>query len=223
MLSEYTPHSTVVRDCQSWRESCDNPSLSVVKAASGAKLTIEDIEKLDPAISEPVAEWRAKLLRKTGRSESAAAKPAFIQTGKPASTSNRITLQTSIAKVDEDRRLVYLWASVASEDNGQTLLIDKQGDIITEAELENAAVEHMLYTDQDGDCMHDGCPVTQLVGSMVFTSELKKALGIETAMPRIGWLVCYKVLDDDIWARVKTGELAMGSIEATAERHEVSA
>lgn len=213
MLAEYTPHSTVVRDCQSWRESHDSPSHSVVKAASGAKLTLEEIEKLDPAISEPVAEWRRKVIAKFGK--------VNLDTPKPTGNVS-LAFESRVAKFDEDRRLVYLWASVSSEDNGQTLLIDKQGDIITEAELENAAVEHMLYSDQDGDCMHDGCPVTQLVGSMVFTAELKKALGIEKAMPLIGWLVCYKVLDEDIWQRVKTGELAMGSIEATAERHEVA-
>lgn len=217
-MVEYTPHSSVVRDCQSWRESADNPSLSVIKAASGAKLNIEEIEKLDPEISEHVRIWREKLLQKARRSPSNSSSFDGREKGR---TTGAFNLDAQIQKLDEDRRLVYLWASVSSQD-GQTLLIDKQGDVITEAELENAAVEHMLYSDQDGDVMHDGQPVTQLVGSLVFTSDLKKALGIDHAMPQVGWLVVYKVLDEAVWQQVKSGELAMGSIEATAERHEVA-
>lgn len=218
MLSEYTPHSNVVRDCQWWRETHDSPEHAVIKAASGARLSIEEIESLDPGISQQVSEWRSKILQKARRS-STSSKPSDT----PQLANGAYMFNASIAKLDEDRRLVYLWASVSSEDNGATHLIDKQGDIITEAELENAAVEHMLFSEQDGDVMHDGEPCTQLVGSMVFTKDLKKALGIEHAMPRIGWLVCYKVCDEQVWQKVKSGELAMGSIEATAERHEVAA
>lgn len=214
MVTDFTPHSAVVRDCQSYRETCEQPPYAVVKAASGARLTIDEIENLDPAISLAVSEWRSKILAKARRSDS----PSKPNSGQSKPGQTTYAIKAEIAKLDEDRRLVYLWASVSSTDNGETLLIDKQGDVITEAELESAAVDHMLFSDLDGDVNHDGIPVTKLVGSLVFTAELKKALGIAEAMPTVGWLVCYKVLSDEAWAKVKSGELAMGSIEAWAER-----
>ena len=82
---------------------------------------------------------------------------------------------------------------------------------------------------REGDAMHDQKPASTLVESFVVTPEkldmLLKALGHSGAPPDFkgvaAW-VGYKVHRDDVWKRVKSGELAAFSIEGTAEREEVA-
>jgi hypothetical protein len=78
--------------------------------------------------------------------------------------------------------------------------------------------------------MHDQRPASTLVESFVVTPEklslLLKALGYEGEPPvfkGVGAWVGYRVHDEDVWKRVKSGELAAFSIEGTAEREEVTA
>lgn len=120
--------------------------------------------------------------------------------------------QEVIGKMDE-RRLVFLWMSVAKKDGA--VVVDKQGDEIDEADLEEAVYEFMEET-RTAKVMHTGEQVGKHIGGLVFTSELQKALGVE--MDRVGWLSVVKINDDAAWARVKSGELAMGSIGGTGMR-----
>lgn len=121
-----------------------------------------------------------------------------------------------VCKVDEDRQLVFGWASVCTQD-GQAV-IDKQGDIIPPDELENAAYEFNLYCRKQGD-MHDRLGVGRLVESMVFTAEKQAALGIDLGME--GWWVGFKVDDPAVWKRIKAGDLPEFSIGGKATRENV--
>ena len=118
-------------------------------------------------------------------------------------------------------------ASVAVTADGETVT-DLQGDQISEEDLSNAFYDYVLES-REGDAMHDQEPASTLVESFVVTPAkldlLLKALGHEGAPPDFkgvaAW-VGYKVHKDEVWKRVKSGELCAFSIEGTAEREEVA-
>src|SRR5262245_16159601 len=66
-----------------------------------------------------------------------------------------------IAKVDEERRLVFGWASVAVRKDGSTV-VDSQGDMIDPEELEAAAYAFVLKLGDAND-MHEAEPVGRTV------------------------------------------------------------
>ena len=98
--------------------------------------------------------------------------------------------------------------------NGE-LVVDKQGDIIPEDELEQAAYEYVLYCRQQGD-MHERMGVGRLVESMVFTKQKQEVLGIDLGM--CGWFVGFRVDDPGVWKKIKGGELPEFSIGGKAMR-----
>lgn len=126
-----------------------------------------------------------------------------------------------IAKAEE-RRTVYGWASVTDE--GGEVIFDTQGDSLDEDELVKA-VQEFNASDRAGGFMHlkkaDGTlqPAGQIVESLVMTKSLQEALGID--LGRSGWLIGYRVDDDDLWAAVKKGEFAAFSIGGSAIRDDV--
>ena len=69
--------------------------------------------------------------------------------------------------------------------------------------------------------MHERGDCATLVESVVFTEEKMEAMGIPTGTLPIGWWIGFLVTDDDVWEKVKNGELSMFSIEGEAEREEV--
>lgn len=111
------------------------------------------------------------------------------------------SLPLEIKKSDPDQKLIFGWASVIEKDG--MVIVDKQGDIIPVAELENAAYEFTLTSRNHGD-MHRKIAKGGLVESMVFTHEKQKALGID--LGQVGWWVGFKVHDDELWAAHKRGE-----------------
>ncbi len=124
-----------------------------------------------------------------------------------------------IAKSDDGKRLVFGWANVSMGADGE-LIEDWQGDIIEPEELENAAYEYVrLY--RDGGEMHERGGVAVLIESVVFTEEKTQAMGIPAGTVPVGWWIGFKVLDDDVWEKVKDGTYSMFSIEGEAERVKV--
>ena len=53
-----------------------------------------------------------------------------------------------------------------------------------------------------------------IVASIVFTEDLQKQLGID--LGKVGWFGTYKVTDDEVWEKVKSGDLPMFSIGGKA-------
>lgn len=133
--------------------------------------------------------------------------------------SNVIKGRFKIQKSDDERRLAFGWASISQTADGETL-VDWSEDIIDSATLENAAYQFVeLY--REGGEMHErgGCAV--LVESMVFTQEKCAALGIPEGTLPVGWFIGFRVTDDDVWKKVKSGEYPMFSIEGMATRVKV--
>ena len=121
----------------------------------------------------------------------------------------------NIAKSDDEQRIVWGWASVATEDGKP--VVDMQGDVITPAEMEKMANDFMSSV-RTGKAMHDGPKVGEFIHSFPLTNEIAKAFDLHT--DREGWIVAMKVYDDEVWAKVKSGEFQGLSIGGRAEKRE---
>lgn len=124
-----------------------------------------------------------------------------------------------IMKSDDDKMLAFGWASVSMRVDGE-LIEDWQKDIVEPEELERAAYEFVeLY--REGGEMHERGGAAVLIESIVFTEEKMQAIGIPTGTLPVGWWIGFKVLDKDVWEKVKDGTYLMFSIEGEAERVKV--
>lgn len=125
-----------------------------------------------------------------------------------------------IIKSNDEKKLAFGWASISTRVDGE-LIEDWQEDIVEPEELENAAYQFVeLY--REGGEMHERGDVAILIESVIFTEEKLKAMGIPEGTLPIGWWIGFKVLDDDVWEKVKDGTYSMFSIEGEAERIEVA-
>ena len=121
-----------------------------------------------------------------------------------------------IMKSDDDKHLVFGWGSVAVRADGEEI-VDYQEDIVEPEELENAVYEFVLYYRSSGE-MHERGGIGRLVESVVFTKEKIAAIGIPDGLLPIGWWLGFKIDDDEVWEKIKSGEYDMFSIEGTAQR-----
>lgn len=124
-----------------------------------------------------------------------------------------------ITKVDDDQRLVFGWFNISVRKDGK-LVQDLHQDMIEPHVLEDAAYGFVLDYRQGGE-MHVGKSKATLVESMVVTPEKLEAMGLPRDALPTGWWGGFKVHDDEVFAKVKSGEYAMFSIEGVAEREEV--
>jgi len=115
-----------------------------------------------------------------------------------------------------DAGLVSGWASVAINADG-TLPLDWQDDVISPQTLEKAAINFMLDYRGSGE-MHQGFEKGIIVESIVFTKEKQAILGIPEGTVPEGWFITVKVIDPEVFAKVKTGEYKMFSIQGKAKR-----
>ena len=127
-------------------------------------------------------------------------------------------VEGQILKTDEEQRMVYGWASVVTE-KGEPV-VDRQGDVIEPDTLVHAVNKFMEHI-RVGKEMHKGDQIGAVIHSMPVTKEIGESLGIQS--DREGWIVAFKVYDDDVWAKVKSGELAAFSIGGRAIKEDYSA
>lgn len=132
---------------------------------------------------------------------------------------NVIKGRFKIMKSDDDKMLAFGWANVSMRVDGE-LIEDWQADIIEPEELERAAYEYVLLYREGGE-MHERGGTAVLIESVVFTEEKMQAMGIPTGTLPVGWWIGFKVLDEEVWEKVKDGTYPMFSIEGEAERVEV--
>lgn len=135
--------------------------------------------------------------------------------------SNDNFLDFNISKSDEEKRLVFGWALVSATADGQQI-IDHQGDIVDQDELEEGAYEYVLNFRDAGE-EHIGTlrKKARMVESVVFTEEKLKAMGIPLGTVPYGWWIGFYVDDDDTWEKIKSGHYKMFSIEGKAVREPV--
>lgn len=135
-----------------------------------------------------------------------------------------VGISGSIVKMDADKRQIFGWANLAIVDGEQ--VVDLQGDYVPIDEIEKSAYSYMLNSRKGGH-MHqrigkglDGGPVhvADIIESVVFTPEKLEALGLEPDALPLGWWTGMQVHDEDVWQRVKRGELTGLSIHGTGTR-----
>lgn len=139
-------------------------------------------------------------------------KPFEVPVGKA------FTSEFKVAKVDEDQRMIFGWASVCALDG--KLVVDKQDDSIPTEEIEKAAYDFVLYSRDQGD-MHSRRGVGKLVESVVFTAEKEKC-GIvaknENGETIHGWWTGFYVTSDEVWKLHRAGKRPQFSIGGNARR-----
>src|SRR6056297_2951904 len=128
---------------------------------------------------------------------------------------NQADITGKILKTDEEQRMVWGWASVVTE-KGEPV-VDRQGDVIEPETLVKAVGKFMEHV-RVGKQMHNGGQIGVVVHSMPITKEIGDSLGIQS--DREGWIVAFKVYDDEVWSKVKSGELAAFSIGGRAVKED---
>jgi len=128
----------------------------------------------------------------------------------------KVTVGVPITKLDDDQRIAYGWASVVQKD-GQHL-VDVQGDMIEVHELEKAAHMYVQRSREAGDAHTRKTGIGSLVESFVVTPEKLEKMGLGPDALPLGWWVGYKVHDESVWSKVKSGEYAMFSIGGLGKR-----
>lgn len=132
-----------------------------------------------------------------------------------------ISLGVEFTKRDDERRLVFGFAKFAEDPAARGhLYIDRQDDVITPADLEDAAYEYVLESRDAGE-MHVTKGAATLVESFMVTPEKLTAMGLPTDAVPQGWWVGYKVHEDDAWARIKDGTYTGFSVEGFGFRDEL--
>ena len=124
-----------------------------------------------------------------------------------------------IVKAYADERLVFGWASAAADENGDKI-VDSDGDVISISELEHAAYNFTVWGRTGGE-MHEQLGIGVLVESMVFTPEKLAALGLPEGCLPSAWWVGFRIFDDTVWRKIKSGEYTMFSIGCRAVREEI--
>lgn len=134
-----------------------------------------------------------------------------------------IRIGGTFTKLDEDRRLAFGWAYVMEVDG--KLSVDHSGDFVDKAAelaLEDAAYD-FVKAGRGADEMHVVLEdIAKLVESLFLTKEKALAMGI-TGVTKFGWWVGFKVVDDEVWAKVKDGTYPGFSIRGSGRREAVAA
>ena len=135
--------------------------------------------------------------------------------------SSHNTSSFTITKADADKRLVFGWALVSARRDGEKI-IDSQGDIVEQDDLEEGAYEYVLNFRDAGE-EHIGSlrKKARMVESVVFTEEKMRAMGIPPGTVPVGWWIGFYVDDDRTWELIKNGTYKMFSIEGKAMREPV--
>lgn len=130
------------------------------------------------------------------------------------------TPRAKVLKIDADRQIVFGWANVCVQCDGETV-VDSHRDSIDPEELENAAYNFTLNFGGMGED-HEGETKGKLIESMFFTKEKLELMGLPSSAVHQGWWVGFLVEDKAAWSRVKRGEHKMFSIQGVGQREEVA-
>jgi len=131
-------------------------------------------------------------------------------------------LTGEVSKADTEHQMVFGWAYVAQDANGQQI-IDKSGEFISDPEeLEMASYAFMLNS-RVGKDWHDlvkddspNGPAASVVESVFFSKEKQAAMGIPEGVLPVGWWIGMKVHDPALWEEYRGGNRSMFSIHGQA-------
>lgn len=138
---------------------------------------------------------------------------------------DEIDHEFTIVSKNDEKQLVFGYASVGLDNEGNAL-IDKQGDVIDDpSEMERSAYNFVMHS-RDGGEMHIRKGVSTLVESFVVTPEKLQAMSVVgdlpddviKSFPQAAWWVGFKVNDRDVWEKVKKREYPMFSVHGKGVR-----
>lgn len=145
-------------------------------------------------------------------------------TEKPQETVSKSTeesQQFNIMKTDDEKRLIFGWASVAITKSGEQV-VDHQKDIIDPDDLEEAVYKYVLdFRDGGEEHIPNLRKKARMVESCMFTKEKMQAMGVPEGIVPEGWWIGFYVDDDEAWEKVKNGTYQMFSVEGHGIREEV--
>lgn len=138
----------------------------------------------------------------------------FDSLNKELSSNNDV----GIAKIDEERNLVFGWAYVSVNKSGEQV-VDHSGDIIEDPqELEDAAYQFNLDFRDSGE-MHKGDQVVgKLVESFVATPDKLEKMGAPKDSLPTGWWTGFYIEDDAVFQKIKKGQYKSFSIQGKGVR-----
>lgn len=140
---------------------------------------------------------------------------------RPSVSKSENSQQFDIMKTDDDKRLIFGWASVAIKVDGEQV-IDYQNDLVDPEDLEESVYAYVLNFRDGGEEHIAGLrKKARMVESCMFTKEKMKAMGIPEGIVPEGWWIGFYVDDDDAWEKVKNGTYQMFSIEGKGIREEI--
>ena len=122
------------------------------------------------------------------------------------------TKRVAIYKTDDEQRMVWGWAYLCVDANGDQV-VDHSGQIVAMDDIQKAA-EGFMMESRVGGQNHEGT-AGFVCQSIVVTDELASELGLTTQ--KRGWLIGFKVTDDEAWEGVKSGKFKMFSIGGSAQ------
>ena len=125
--------------------------------------------------------------------------------------SNIISNQSNIKKVDKEKRIIY--GEVYTPNT-----IDTDGESMTAEEIEILAHRFMTLPELNKtiDTMHDNVP-NECYPVESFIARKNDPDGYTEG----SWVLATKIVSDDLWGKVKRGELNGYSMEAMVKRREV--
>lgn len=126
-----------------------------------------------------------------------------------------VNFQMEIKKSSALKNLVFGWASVYAKADG-TVIEDHDKDQFASMDvLEKAAYDHVLNFGSAGE-MHRGYTKGRLIESIAFTYEKMEMMGIEKGIVPQGWWVGFKIDDEEVMEKIRSGEYTMFSIQGKA-------
>lgn len=125
-------------------------------------------------------------------------------------------IEIDVFKAKSDEHLVFGWANISIDENGNVPL-DWDGDITSPEVLEKAAYNFVLKHRTTGE-MHQGESVGYMVESVMFTKQKMESMGIPEGVVPEGWWIGFYVPDDEVVAKIKSGDYKMFSIQGKAKK-----
>lgn len=168
-------------------------------------------KKPGQTLTEMIEEARRRIRQEAGQTDD--------QT--PVQKDDEVTFTGTglISKADEEQQIVYGWAYVTHDRDGN-VVVDKSGDFVDDVvEIEKTAIRFMLNS-RNTDVDHTNVKSGTIVESMVFTPEKIEKMGLPEGSIPLGWWIGTKV-DDATWADYKAGRLRAFSVHGRGTRKSV--
>ena len=130
-----------------------------------------------------------------------------------------LRMPVKVIKAYPEHQIIVGWASVVKK-NGE-YVVDKQGDVIPVAELENAVLDYAIHRGAHG-LMHEEYSGGRLILGLPTTPDFMKAAGLNQDEDIVGFLGVWHIPDREVWEKHKRGELPELSISGRAHSVEVT-